>query len=51
MITPSSTSQSVFVEPRGITTGSSGPWMQLTALVKTTGSAGSAMFDSAAWSA
>ena len=51
MTTPSSTSQSVFVDPRGIITGSFGPCRQLTALVKNTGSAGIGRSDSAAWSA
>ena len=50
MTTPSSTSQSVFCEPRGITTSSFGPQMQEVAFMKTIGSAGTGMFDSAAWS-
>jgi hypothetical protein len=50
MTMPSSTSQSVFTEPRGSITGSLAPWMQLVAFMKTMGSAGIGMLDSAAWS-
>ena len=48
MTTPSSTSQSVFCDPRGITIRRSGPLMQDVAFMKTIGSAGTAMPDSAA---
>ena len=51
MTMPSSTSQSVFSEPRGMTTSSFGPFRQVMALVNRTGSAGIGRFDSAAWSA
>ena len=50
MTTPSSTSQSTFVEPRGMITSSFGPTTALGALLKSTGSAGIAIFDSLAWS-
>lgn len=40
MPTPSSTSKSVFLDPRGITTSSSGPQMDDVAFIKTTGSRG-----------
>ncbi len=49
--TPSSTSQSVFSDPRGISTGSFGPQMALVAFMKITGSGGTLSPDSAAWSA
>ena len=49
--TASSTSQSDFVEPGGSSTVSSGPTMQEGALLKRTGSLGTAMPLSAAWSA
>jgi hypothetical protein len=48
--TPSSTSQSVLVEPFGSTMPSFGPVMQVVAFMKTIGSAGTGMPDSAAWS-
>ena len=48
---PSSTSQSVLTEPRGIITSSLGPQIALVALVNTTGSGGTVRPDSAAWSA
>jgi hypothetical protein len=48
MTTPSSTSQSVFLEPRGISTLSFGPTMQEVAFMKTMGSVGTVMPDSAA---
>ena len=51
MTMPSSTSQSPLTEPLGSITGSFGPWMQLVAFMKTTGSFGIGMPDSAAWSA
>jgi hypothetical protein len=49
--TPSSTSQSVFSDPFGISRSSSGPTMLEVAFMKRIGSFGSAMLDSAAWSA
>jgi hypothetical protein len=51
MTTPSSTSQSVFSEPLGITMSSLGPTMQFVGLMNSTGSLGIAIPDSAAWSA
>ena len=51
MTTPSSTSQSVFSEPRGMTTSSSGPMIAEVAFENTIGSRGTAAPDSAAWSA
>ncbi len=51
MITPSSTSQSVFTEPRGMITSSFGPTMALVAFMNSTGCPGRAMPLSAAWSA
>jgi len=48
MTTPSSTSQSVFFDPRGISISSFGPTIALVHLLKTTGSLGIGMFDSAA---
>ena len=48
--TPSSTSQSALVGPIGITTSSNGPEMADVAFMNSTGSAGTAMPDSAAWS-
>jgi hypothetical protein len=50
MTTPSSTSQSVFVEPRGTRTPSYGPIRVLGSFMKTTGSPGTAAPVSAAWS-
>ena len=47
----SSTSQSVFTEPFGIMTSSFGPTTQLGALLNSTGSLGTGMPNSAAWSA
>ena len=51
MMMANSTSQSVFSLPRGITIGSFGPQMALVAFMKITGSGGTAMPLSAAWSA
>ena len=51
MTKASSTSQSSFFEPFGMITSSSGPQTELGALEKSTGSAGTGMSDSAAWSA
>ena len=51
MTTASSTSQSSLVEPRGFSTSSFGPHSALFAFMKTIGSAGIGMPDSAAWSA
>ena len=51
MTTPSSTSQSVLSDPRGITTSSFGPMIAEVAFMKTIGSFGTGMPDSAAWSA
>ena len=51
MTMASSTSQSVFCEPRGMTTSSLAPTMQDGALLKTIGSAGIGAPVSAAWSA
>ncbi len=48
MTTASSTSQSVLREPRGMTIESFGPTMQEGALLKSTGSVGTAMPLSAA---
>ncbi len=48
MTTPSSTSQSVFSDPRGRTMSSYGPEMHEVAFMKTTGSRGTAIPDSAA---
>ena len=48
MTTPSSTSQSVFCEPRGITMPSFGPQMAEVAFMNRIGSTGTAMPDSAA---
>jgi hypothetical protein len=48
--TPSSTSQSVFCEFLGITTSSFGPHIAEVAFMKSTGSAGTPIPDSAAWS-
>ena len=50
MTKPSSTSQSVFFEPRGMITGSSGPQMALVAFMKMIGSGGTVAPVSAAWS-
>ncbi len=50
MTTPSSTSQSDFCDPRGSTTLSFAPQMLDVAFMKMMGSAGTGMFDSAAWS-
>ncbi len=50
MITPSSTSQSVFFESRGISISSFGPQMALVHLLKITGSGGTSAPVSAAWS-
>jgi hypothetical protein len=50
MMTPSSTSQSVFCEVRGISIGSLGPQMALVAFMKMIGSGGTAIPVSAAWS-
>ena len=50
MTTPSSTSQSDFLESLGNMTSSFAPWMQVVAFMKTIGSVGTGMFDSAAWS-
>ena len=51
MTKASSTSQSSFFEPFGTITSSFGPHTQLGAFEKSTGSTGTGMFDSAAWSA
>ena len=51
MMTASSTSQSVFSLPRGMMIGSFGPQIALVAFMKITGSGGTCMPDSAAWSA
>ena len=48
MTTPSSTSQSLFCDPRGSSTSSLGPEMLEVAFMKMIGSTGTAMFDSAA---
>jgi hypothetical protein len=48
MTMPSSTSQSVLVEPRGSSMSSFGPLTALVHFAKTTGSCGSARPDSAA---
>ena len=50
MTMPSSTSQSVFSPLRGISTSSLGPQMALVAFMKITGSGGTCMPLSAAWS-
>ena len=50
MTTPNSTSQSLFFEPLGSITASSGPWMHEMALVKMMGSFGIGRPASAAWS-
>ena len=47
---PSSTSQSVLTELRGSMMSSSGPWMHDNVFMKTIGSLGTGMPDSAAWS-
>jgi hypothetical protein len=49
--TPSSTSQSVLTEPRGIRTSSSGPTSVFVALKKTTGSVGAGAPEAATLSA
>ena len=51
MMTPSSTSQSVFSDPRGIRTSSSGPPIALVAFMNRIGSFGIGAPVSAAWSA
>jgi hypothetical protein len=51
MTQASSTSQSTFVEPRGIVMVSLGPQMLLVAFMKMTGSFGTSTPDSLAWSA
>ena len=50
MTTPSSTSQSLFSEPCGSTTGSWQPTMQLVGFMNSTGSLGTWAPVSAAWS-
>ncbi len=50
MMIASSTSQSVFTEPRGMMIGSFGPQIAEVAFMKTIGSGGTAMPVSAAWS-
>lgn len=50
MTTPNSTSQSVFTDPRGNTMSSLGPEIEDVAFMNTTGSFGTGMPDSAAWS-